>query len=50
MALVGVFTGLLANGGGFLAHHVEVPVIRRAFGLFLVAFGLFFVIDRFVTH
>jgi hypothetical protein len=98
MALVGVFTGLLANGGGFLivplyllvivvlaipplvthwllghidwavagefalgqvpgsavgsqfAHHVEGPVIRRAFGLFLVAFGLSFIIYRFVTH
>jgi uncharacterized protein len=103
MVLVGVFTGLLANGGGFLivplyllvfglrmreavgtsllvivvlaiptlvthwalghinwalagefalgqvpgsaaggqfAHHVQGPVIRRAFGLFLIAFGL----------
>jgi uncharacterized membrane protein YfcA len=113
MALVGVFTGLLANGGGFLivplyllvfglqirqavgtsllvivvlaiptlvthwllghinwalagefalgqvpgsaagsqfAHHVQGPVIQRAFGLFLVAFGLFFVIYRIVAH
>jgi uncharacterized membrane protein YfcA len=113
MVLVGVFTGLLANGGGFLivplyllifglrmreavgtsllvivvlaiptlvthwalghinwalagefalgqvpgsaaggqfAHHVQGPVIRRAFGLFLVAFGLFFVIYRIVAH
>ena len=113
MALVGVFTGLLANGGGFLivplyllifglgmrqavgtsllvivvlaiptlvthwllghinwtlagefalgqvpgsavgsqfAHHVQGPVIRRAFGLFLVAFGLFFTIDQIVAH
>jgi uncharacterized membrane protein YfcA len=113
MTLVGVFTGLLANGGGFLivplyllifglgmrqavgtsllviivlaiptlvthwllghinwalagefalgqvpgsaagsqfAHHVQGPVIRRAFGLFLVAFGLFFTIDRIVAH
>ena len=113
MALTGVFTGLLANGGGFLivplyllifglrmreavgtsllvivvlaiptlvthwllghinwalagefalgqvpgsaagsqfAHHVEGPVIRRAFGWFLVAFGLFFVIYRVVAH
>lgn len=113
MALTGVFTGLLANGGGFLivplyllvfglgmreavgtsllvitvlaiptlvthwllghidwavagefalgqvpgsalgsqlAHHVQGPVIRRAFGWFLVAFGLFFVIDRIVTR
>jgi uncharacterized protein len=111
--LVGVFTGLLANGGGFLivplyllvfglrmreavgtsllvivvlalptlvthwlfghinwtlagefalgqvpgsavgsqfAHHVQGPVIRRAFGLFLVAFGLFFTIERIVAH
>jgi uncharacterized protein len=36
--------------GGQFAHHVEGPVIRRAFGLFLVAFGLFFTIDRIVTH
>ncbi len=113
MALTGVFTGLLANGGGFLivplyllifglrmrqavgtsllviavlaiptlvthwllghinwtlagefalgqvpgsaagsqfAHHMQGPVIRRAFGLFLVAFGLFFTIDRIVAH
>ena len=113
MTLVGVFTGLLANGGGFLivplyllifglgmrqavgtsllviivlaiptlvthwllghinwtlagefalgqvpgsaagsqfAHHVQGPVIRRAFGLFLVAFGLFFTIDQIVAH
>ncbi len=113
MALTGVFTGLLANGGGFLivplyllvfglrireaagtsllvitvlaiptlvthwllghinwalagefalgqipgsaagsqfAHHVQGPVIRRAFGWFLVAFGLFFVIDRLVAR
>ena len=113
MALIGLFTGLLANGGGFLivplyllifglrmreavgtsllvitvlaiptlvthwllehinwalagefalgqvpgsavgsqfAHHVQGPVIRRAFGLFLVAFGLFFTIDRIVAH
>ncbi len=113
MALVGVFTGLLANGGGFLivplyllifglrmreavgtsllvitvlalptlathwalghinwtlaaefalgqlpgsaigshfAHHVQGQVIRRAFGWFLVAFGLFFTIDRIIAH
>jgi uncharacterized protein len=113
MAVTGVFTGLLANGGGFLivplyllvfglgireavgtsllvitvlaiptlvthallghinwalagefalgqvpgsaagsrfAHHVQGPVIQRAFGWFLVAFGLFFVIDRIVAH
>jgi uncharacterized membrane protein YfcA len=113
MALTGVFTGLLANGGGFLivplyllvfglrmrqavgtsllvisvlaiptlmthwalghvnwalaaefaagqlpgsaagsrfAHHVQGPVIRRAFGWFLVAFGLFFTIDQIVTR
>ena len=38
--------------GGQFAHHVQVrcPVIRRAFGLFLVAFGLFFVIYRIVAH
>ena len=113
MALVGVFTGLLANGGGFLivplyllmfglqfreavgtsllvivvlaipalvthwalghinwalaaefalgqvpgcaagsqfAHHVQGPAIRRACGLFLIAFGLFFVIYRVVAR
>jgi uncharacterized membrane protein YfcA len=36
--------------GGQFAHHVEGPVIRRAFGLFLVAFGLFFTIDRIVAR
>ncbi len=113
MALTGVFTGLLANGGGFLivplylvvfglrirqavgtsllvivvlavptlvthwllghinwalageftlgqipgsaagsrfAHHVQGPMIQRAFGLFLIAFGLFFTIDRLAAH
>lgn len=112
MTLTGVFTGLLANGGGFLivpvyllifglqmrqavgtsllviivlaiptllthwalghidwvlagefalgqvpgsavgsqfAHHVQGPVTRRAFGWFLIAFGLFFTIDRIVA-
>jgi len=29
---------------------VQGPVIRCAFGWFLVAFGLFFVIDRIVAH
>jgi uncharacterized protein len=113
MTLTGVFTGLLANGGGFLivpvyllifgltmcqavgtsllvitvlaiptlathwalghvnwalagefalgqlpgsavgsqlAHHVQGPAIRRAFGWFLVAFGLLFTIDRIIAH
>jgi uncharacterized membrane protein YfcA len=113
MALAGVFTGLLANGGGFLivplyllifgltirqavgtsllvitvlaiptlgihwalghinwalagefaagqipgsaaggrfAHHVQGPVVRRAFGCFLIAFGLLFTIDRIIAH
>ena len=113
MAVTGVFTGLLANGGGFLivplyllifglgmrqavgtsllvitvlavptlathwalghinralagefaagqipgsaagsqfAHHVQGPVIRRAFGWFLTAFGLLFTIDRIIAH
>lgn len=35
--------------GGQFAHHVQGPVIRRAFGLFLIAFGLFFVIYRIVA-
>ena len=36
--------------GSQFAHYVQGPVIRRAFGLFLVAFGPFFVIYRIVTH
>ena len=36
--------------GSQFAHHVQGPVIRRAFGLFLIAFGLFFTIDRIVAH
>ena len=39
-----------AVGSQFAHHHVQGPVIRRAFGLFLVAFGLFFTIDRIVAH
>ncbi len=34
--------------GGQFAHHVQGPVTRRAFGWFLIAFGLFFVIDRII--
>ncbi len=34
--------------GGLFAHHVQGPVTRRAFGWFLIAFGLFFVIDRII--
>ncbi len=36
--------------GGRFAHHVRGPVIRRAFGWFLIAFGLLFTIDRIITH
>ena len=47
--LAGEFAiGLLPGSatGSQLAHHVQGPVIRRAFGWFLVAFGLFFTIYR----
>jgi uncharacterized protein len=50
--LAGEFAaGLLPGsaGGSQLAHHVQGPVIRRAFGWFLVAFGLFFTIYRIVA-
>jgi uncharacterized protein len=32
--------------GGRLAHRIEGPVVRRAFGWFLVAFGTFFTVYR----
>ncbi len=41
---------IVLAGAGQFAHHVQGPVIRRAFGGFLVAFGLFFTIDRIVAH
>lgn len=43
--LAGEFAlGLLPGSaaGSRLAHHVHGPTLRRAFGVFLVAFGLFF--------
>ncbi len=36
--------------GSQFVHHVRGPVIRRAFGLLLVAFGLFFTTERIVAH
>lgn len=48
-ALAGEFAAGLLPGsatGSQLAHHVQGPVIRRAFGWFLVAFGLSFTIYR----
>jgi uncharacterized membrane protein YfcA len=50
--LAGEFAAGLLPGsatGSQLAHHVQGPVIRRAFGWFLVAFGLFFTIYRIVA-
>ena len=42
--------GLLPGGiaGSRLAHRVQGPVLRKAFGWFLVAFGVFFTIYRAV--
>lgn len=50
--LAGEFAAGLLPGsatGSQLAHHAQGPVIRRAFGWFLVAFGLFFTIYRIVA-
>lgn len=47
--LAGEFAlGLLPGGvaGSRLAHRVQGPVLRKAFGWFLVAFGVFFTIYR----
>ena len=47
--LAGEFAiGLLPGGavGSRLAHRVQGPVLRKAFGWFLIAFGLFFTIYR----
>ena len=40
--------GLLPGGavGSRLAHRVQGPVLRKAFGWFLIAFGMFFTIYR----
>jgi len=37
-----------AAAGGRLAHRFEGPTIRRAFGWFLVLFGVVFTADRLV--
>jgi uncharacterized membrane protein YfcA len=50
-AVAGEFTvGLLPGSavGSRLAHRLEGPTLRRAFGWFLVGFGLFFTIYRLV--
>ena len=47
--LAGEFAvGLLPGGavGSRLAHRVQGPVLRKAFGWFLIAFGMFFTIYR----
>jgi hypothetical protein len=35
-----------AAAGGRLAHRLQGPSVRQAFGWFLMAFGLFFTIFR----
>jgi len=50
--LAGEFAAGLLPGsaiGSLLAHHVQGPAIRRAFGWFLVAFGLSFTIYRIIA-
>ncbi|HXZ72587.1 MAG TPA: TSUP family transporter [Streptosporangiaceae bacterium] len=52
-ALAGEFAAGQIPGsaaGSQFAHHVQGPVIRRAFGWFLIAFGLLFTIDRIIAH
>jgi uncharacterized membrane protein YfcA len=51
-AIAGAFAlGMLPGSavGSRLAHSIEGPTLRRAFGWFLVAFGLFFTVYRLVT-
>jgi uncharacterized membrane protein YfcA len=51
--LAGEFAGGMMPGsvlGGRLAHHVKGPALRRAFGWFLVAFGVSFTAYRLVLH
>jgi uncharacterized membrane protein YfcA len=36
--------------GSQFAHHVQGAVTKKASGWFLIAFGLFFTIDRLVRH
>jgi uncharacterized protein len=44
---VGLLPGSLA--GGQLAHRIEGPVVRKAFGWFLVVFGVFFTVYRLLA-
>jgi uncharacterized membrane protein YfcA len=44
---VGLLPGSLA--GGQLAHRIEGPVVRKAFGWFLVGFGVFFTVYRLLA-
>jgi uncharacterized membrane protein YfcA len=48
----GTVAGALLSrlAGSRFAHHVQGPVISRAFGCFLVAFGLLFIIDRMLIY
>jgi uncharacterized protein len=49
--VAGAFAAGLIPGsvlGGALAHRVEGPTVRRAFGVFLVAFGIAFSVYRLV--
>jgi uncharacterized protein len=41
---IGLLPGSLA--GGRLAHRIEGPIVRRAFGWFLIGFGAFFTVYR----
>jgi uncharacterized protein len=45
---IGLLSGVVI--GSRLAHRIQGPVLRQAFGWFLVAFGLFFSIYRVVQH
>jgi uncharacterized membrane protein YfcA len=50
-AVAGEFAGGLLPGsvaGSRLGHRIEGPVVRRAFGWFLIGFGAFFTIYRLV--
>lgn len=50
-AIAATFAGGLlpgAVGGGLLAQRLPGPTVRRIFGLFLIAFGLFFTVYRLI--